>query len=457
MSNTPSLNAKGMRPHAGALAPLLLLLGCTDVTGMRAPVVLSLDLADSGPLVRELEIVLERPAAVTVTYSADDAPALEVASPPAVSHRVLLARLRAGRTYRYDVVGTQHGGTFRTGDLPSDLAQIGFTSSGSPTMPLVLVHVFQPDGFMGYAVVDASGEVVWYFRTEDFPFGATRRANGNFVFMDKKRGLVEVDVGGGVVHELAQDLERREMHHDVIATPANTLLFIAFDTRVMDGAPLKGEAIWEWSPETGDVIRRWTSWDHMSPNGDRGPRFGTEWMHANSLAIGPRGNVLLSVHYWNQIVSIAPGWRELEWRLGGVNATIAVAEDEQFSGQHTAREIAPGVVLVFDNRVERRDFSRAVEFEVVGDRAIKRWEWRGSPPNFASAVGSARRLPNGNTLLGFGMSEGTAGSTGPVEVFEVTAGGAVAWHLAVSNVWIMFRAEPLRSIASEEPSVPPGG
>jgi hypothetical protein len=172
-------------------------------------------------------------------------------------------------------------------------------------------------------------------------------------------------------------------------------------------------------------------------------------MHANALDVGPRGNVLLSVHYWNQVVSIAPDWQAIEWRLGGVNATLALPEDEQFSGQHTAREIAPGRVVLFDNRVERGEYSRAVEFELLGDRAERRWEWVPMPLNFASAVGSARRMPHGNTLIGIGMSAGVAESTGPIEVYDVTSSGDVAWHLVVSDVRVMFRAEPMWTIAGE--------
>ncbi len=449
MSAVPVVYHRGRRARLPALALLSLLAACAGLTDADAPVVASLVVAESGPHVRALRIALERPAPVTVVYRTDDGPELEAASPRALTHRVSLARLQAGRTYSYEVVGTHHGGTFDTEDLPPDLARIGFGATGAPTAPLALVHVFQRDGFTGYVVVDAVGEVVWHWRTQDFPFGMTRRENGNFVFMDKGRGLVEVTPLGGVVSQLAQDTVSREMHHDVIATAANTVLFIAFDTREVAGARTKGEAVWEWSPEADQVTKRWSSWDHMSVADDRGPRFGVEWMHANALAIGPRGNVLLSVHYWNQIVSIAPGWRNVEWRLGGVNATIAVPEGEQFSGQHTAREIAPGRVVLFDNRLERRDYSRAVEFEIVGDRAERRWEWSATPLNFASAVSSARRLPNGNTLIGFGMSEGTAGSTGPIEVFEVTPDGSVVWHLAVTNVLVMYRAEPLWTIAGE--------
>ncbi len=115
---------------------------------------------------------------------------------------------------------------------------------------------------------------------------------------------------------------------------------------------------------------------------------------------------------------------------------------EQFSGQHTARELSLGRILVFDDGLEGGESSQAVEFELEGDRAEKRWEWKATPLNFASAVSSARRVPNGNPLVGFGMSAGLVGSTGSAEVFEVTSSGDVVWHLVVSNVWVMFRAEP---------------
>ncbi len=447
---TMPLTGRKQRRHWGGLIPILLLSACTSVADVEPAVVVLVERAESGSLTHTLEITLERPAPLAVRYSTDGAPDLRVSSAEAQIHVVPLTRLRPGRAYQYEIEGTAHRGTFQTEDLPADLAEIGFAAEGVPTVPLVFLHLFQLDGFQGYAIVDASGEVVWYWRTEDFPFGMTRRENGNFVFMDKARGLVEVTATGTVVHELPQDTILREQHHDVIATSANSILFLAFDTRQVADARIKGEGIWEWWPETGATVKRWTSWDHFSVTDDRGPRFGTEWMHANALSEGPRGNVLVSIHYWNQIISLTRDWQEIEWRFGGVNATIAVPPDEQFSGQHTARELSPGRVLLFDNGLEGGELSRAVEFELEGDRAEKRWEWKATPLNFASAVGSARRMPNGNTLVGFGMSAGLVGSTGPTEVFEVTSSGDVVWHLVVSNVWVMFRAEPLWSIAAEE-------
>ena len=225
------------------------------------------------------------------------------------------------------------------------------------------------------------------------------------------------------------------------------MLFIAFDDRVVNGARVRGDAIWEWSPETGALDERWSSWDHFTLATTPAPR-GVEWMHANALAIGARGNVLLSVHHWNQIISITSDWRAIEWRLGGAGATYPIAAAEAFSGQHTPREISAGRVLMFDNGTERGGYSRAVEYSLDAGTARTLWEWRSQPLNFATAVGSARRLTNGNTMIAFGMAAGLAGSTGPTEVYEVNAAGTPVWHL-VTRTQTLYRAEPLTSVGAE--------
>jgi hypothetical protein len=429
--------------------PLLFLIAATVPGAAPPPEVVSVELAEAAPLVRVLRLGLSRSTPIDVEYWTDDAAPLRASAPAAASHEVVLARLRPGRAYTYRVQGTPYRGTFRTDPLPADLSDVRFTATGTPTTPLALVHLFKADGFKGYVIVDGAGEVVWYWRTKDFPFGMARRRNRNFVFMDKGRGIVEVTPAGEEVRLVPQDTAEREMHHDVIATPADTVLYLAFDSDDVDGKRVKGEAIWEWVPETGALHKRWRSWDHLSPALDRGPRFGGEWMHANSLSVGPRGNVLVSVHYFNQIVSLTPDWRSFEWRLGGPRATIALPAGEQFSGQHTAVEIAPGRVLLFDNGRDRGGYSRAVEFAIDGGGARNVWEWKPPLANYASAVSSARRLVNGHTLVAFGMSKGLSDSTGPTEAFEVTASGSTLWHLLVTGTTTMYRVEPIASIAGE--------
>ena len=99
--------------------------------------------------------------------------------------------------------------------LPADLQAIKITATGTLTPQYALVHLYAEKGFKGYALVDSAGRIAWHYRTKDYPFGADRRKNGNFVFMDKGHGLVEVDRTGAIVHELKQrDPEERNASRD---------------------------------------------------------------------------------------------------------------------------------------------------------------------------------------------------------------------------------------------------
>ncbi len=334
-------------------------------------------------------------------------------------------------------------------ELPDDLAAVTFAVAGTPSVPYVLLELRHESGFRGFVAIDGPGRPVWFFRTVGSPSGATRRANGNFVLLDNVRGLVEVTVDGDVVSELPQQARPgRFVHHDVTTTPADELLFIAEDARPHAGALLTGDAVWRWTPETGQTTRLWSTFDHLDPDIDRGERsISTDWVHANSVSVGAGGAVLVSMHFLDQVVAIEPDFGSLRWRLGGVGATVTV--DDPFSGQHTAVEVAPGRVLLFDNGFARTTerYSRAVEYQIEGSVARVVWQWRPERDNWARVISSARRLPGGNTLVAFGTrADENLGSTGPIEVYEVTAAGEVVGHLTVGGmVTSMYRATHIES------------
>ena len=332
-------------------------------------------------------------------------------------------------------------------DLPPDLEQVTFVTEGRPSSPYVLLEIRHQDGFRGFVAIDGVGRPVWYFRTVGSPSGATRRANGNFVLLDNERGLVEVTVDGDVASELPQEARPgRFVHHDVSATPDDKVVFIAEDARPSPDTLVTGDAVWEWTPETGEAVMLWSTHDHFDPEVDRGERSQTsDWVHANSVSVGASGAIILSMHFLDQVVAIEPDHATLRWRLGGVGATVRV--EDPFSGQHTAAELEPNRVLVFDNGFSREQerYSRAAEYVIEGSVARLDWEWRPERDNWARVISSARRLPNGNTMVGFGLPQSAQlGSTGPIEAYEVTRDGQVVWHLAVDGlVSSMYRATPL--------------
>ena len=325
----------------------LLFVACRDGTAPSEPLAsirsVVADTTTSGDI--RLDYVLSGAAAIDIEYW--DTPTHKL-----LMHRdatvakgsVALPQLRAGQQYQYSFTitdgrgrtGEKDVGFFATPGLPDDLLQTTITTTGTPTSPLTMLEL--NGAFQGFVAVDGDGHPVWRWRTHGAPQGFTRRANGNFVFNDAGSGLFEVTVDGDVVHELPPLAGgARVPHHDVIATRANTILFIAQETR----GPITGDGIWEWNPETGDATERFSVFDFYDPAVDWAARsLAYDWVHANSLALGDHGNVILSLNWLDQVISIAPGWKSIEWKAGGRASTFAF-ETGAHSRASTLRHCCP--------------------------------------------------------------------------------------------------------------------
>ena len=450
-----------------ALAGAALLGACTSMTDAPAggttapkPAPIQTVTVDSsgGPIFRSLRVSVAEPESVQVEYWTAGAPRLKVAAYDSGLGSIFLPRLRPNATYAYEVSAVGAGGaagplyadSLTTDTLPTALAGYRFRVQGAASFPLAMVEL--TGAFAGWAVVDSSGQVVWY-RPGCTPEGFARRANGDFVFLDTCTGLYEVAPDGHVVNSLANTYA---MNHDVIVTPQNTLLFIGQDSQTVNDTTWTGNGIWEWSPEHGSVVKRWTAFQALSPASDRGPASTPgDWLHANSLAIGPRGNVVMSFLFLGQVISLSPDFSRFEWRLGGANSSFAVDSDAQTYGQHTAAEVSPGHVLVFDNltydSLAATHYSRGLEIvlDTVAHAAHKAWEFRPQPDDWAPYVGSDRLLANGDFLVSFGLANGIAGAGGPIAAYEVTPAGAVVWRLEVDGPYANYRATPLTAVGNE--------
>ncbi len=453
-----------------ALAAPLLLGSCTDdpVGPPGTGDVLALVVADTtSPFVRAVTVTLARAAPVTLTWGAPTATVLTLnADSASTTHRFLITRLRAGRDYTVEALipgddAAPRRASFTTAPLAPALQSVALTDSGTATHPLAVVEVAGSSGFAGLLVVE-DGEIVGHIPLNGSLFGATRRANGDFVLLDGVLGLVEYGIDGTMVDRLEQSdatTPYGRIHHDVIATPQNTLLFIANDTATITDTLVTGEALWEWDPASGEVVERWSVFDHLDWKTFRGPRsVPGNWLHGNGINLGPRGNVVFSFRNADYVISIAPDFSHVEWTLGGPEGTIALAAEERFYGQHYVSEPSAGRVLLFDNGFDRPggSYSRVVEFAVDAEAgtATKVWEFRHDPEIYAALVGSARRLANGNTVALFGMLAGQNGSTGPITAVEVDPALQVRWRLGIGgNITRIYRVSTIPTLRGEVPGV----
>jgi hypothetical protein len=165
----------------------------------------------------------------------------------------------------------------------------------------------------------------------------------------------------------------------------------------------------------GEVVWEWRSWEHLAPASHPIPlqERRAEWTHANSVAETPDGDLVVSFRNISLVVLIDRSTGDVIRRVG----TPPLAQ------QHDPRPLENGNLLIFDNGTHRRDhaapFSRAIEVNPRSG-AI---EWEYSDQSlfdfFSPYLGSAQRLPNGNTLI----CEGCHG-----RLFEVAPEGQVVWE-----------------------------
>ena len=154
--------------------------------------------------------------------------------------------------------------------------------------------------------------------------------------------------------------------HEVRLTDEGTALLIAYGREPADlsavGGPQRGfefeSYVQEVDVATGQVLLEWSAGDHVPvsdtfseltdrEDGSEGRPF--DWFHANSVAPGPGGTLLVSARNTHTIYAIDRATGELRWRLGGRRSDIAMGPGTAFEWQHDAEWLGGNRISLFDN------------------------------------------------------------------------------------------------------------
>jgi hypothetical protein len=132
-----------------------------------------------------------------------------------------------------------------------------------------------------------------------------------------------------------------------------------------------------------------------------------DYAHCNSIETDGDTAYILSSRNMDEITKISRSDGRIIWRFGGKHNQFTILGDSGFSHQHFVSRLSNGNILMFDNGnfgPGLTSYSRAVEFKIDEQlkTATKVWEFRHTPDVFAQGAGSAQRLANGNTLIGWG-------------------------------------------------------
>ncbi len=220
-------------------------------------------------------------------------------------------------------------------------------------------------------------------------------------------------------------------------------------------ALVAGAVIQELDAER-NVIFQWRSWDHftvqsyfgpyLNQNNPAGKRPVIDAFHLNTVVMDNDGNLLVS-NFGMDVWKINRQTGNIMWRLGGLaNQFSFVGETPQqalphFSG-HTLSRLDNGNIMIYCNADQAATRSSAVyeyQLDETTKVATRVWSYTPPTPYYAWHYGSAQRLPNGNTFIGWGGANVIPGVGGTIDreipaCTEVKPDGTVVFEMKFNDV-----------------------
>ncbi|RYY76441.1 MAG: ArsR family transcriptional regulator [Gammaproteobacteria bacterium] len=288
-------------------------------------------------------------------------------------------------------------------------------------------------------------------------------------------------------------------HHDWHRLPnGNTLILINYVRPVtgFKAEKILEDGIYELTPSNA-VVWKWSAFEHLEEFGfseaslklikdsltrnDKALPF--DYLHFNNMSVvGPNkwfdagdtrfhpDNIVVASREANFTAIIDKKSGKIVWHIGpdyepSAGANKLPRKVDQISGQHDAHIIPKGLpgagnLLVFDNqgaagypsaKLNTQPGSRVLEIDPVKKEIV--WQYTGASSGgpsysfYSSYISSARRLPNGNTLIDEGM-------TG--RFIQVTNKGEIVWEYvspyfstpkaddpSAVSINTVFRAQPV--------------
>ena len=303
------------------------------------------------------------------------------------------------------------------------------------------------------AIIDANGVPRWQRRLNTrashfkaHPDGKYPYSYGRYVSQPSGYEMVILDENLGEVERVTTT--RALQHtgaHDFAIRENGNYVFEAYEPATRDFSAYTDEndnpygtseatedsVIEEVNP-AGSRVFFWNSWDDMYLNDCLQHRFPNDYAHINSVQVVDDADIIASFRGCSQVWRIDRETQAGEWLLGRSNRsdaeweahgirTLKIVGDPhgEFCGQHSARLIPNGHLLLFDNgwhcledpetgETQRTDwgFSRVVEYALDpdnGEAVFVRQHCLGNEClQFSEAQGHIHRMDSGNWLVSWG-------------------------------------------------------
>jgi hypothetical protein len=298
--------------------------------------------------------------------------------------------------------------------------------------------MFQPEpgGRYSYNVIDRDG-------VEGAGFEVTHHVTDDDLEVLASYDLDDLEGGDADLHDfqlldngnaLLLAYRRREVDLRAFGGPVDGLVW---DTVIAERTP-DGETVWLWDGaehmDLADVPAA-----VAEAQLTRSPPAVGDYAHPNSLDLFADGDVLVSIRHYDCLYRIDRPSGEIVWTFGGPNCAgndFAISGDpyDGPSHQHDATLLDGRTILLFDNGNLRSDpVSRVAEYAIDERTMTAELVWSYDDGRFTPIMGSAERLANDNTLIGWGQLHAPA-------ITEVTPDGDRVFTLSMPPGQLVYRA-----------------
>ncbi len=365
----------------------------------------------------------------------------------ATDHEMLLVGFPARADVRVEVV-VQEGGDgtaeadITTGALPTWVPDLVYAASVPEAAEGGFTLASTVDlGGGGVVALDHAGRAVWAYERVEGGVGPISRArlsldrrsilyNDTPSATEPSGAIVRVPLDGGAV----TTIRVAGMHTDFVELPGGAFVTLGLEYRMYDTRELAGETLVEVSPD-GEARVVWSVFDDFTPDLSRTYTVATldgreieDWAHINGVHHDPvTDDLYVTMTFNDGVARIDRGTGALVWWLADEGSDFTRVGDTRLLRAPHSVETTPEGLLAF-NRGDPTDpetCSGATTIALDEDEGTAEavWTYTSERCLLVTFLGSAARLPGGNTLVSWT-------SSGQLE--EVTADGEVAWRVNTS-------------------------
>lgn len=417
---------------------------------------------------------------VDVSASTDDpTETIEVNGTPVAGDPTPVTGLQAGDLITVAFVGGGSPHTYTVMYLPAGFPQLSVTGGVKTSYPgvapgLVGLTLNTFTGLPAYdAIVDRNGVPVYAELATGGDLDLKQQPTGDVTVSrgpasQGKTGVAQMTLDP--LHGFAETA-RQEVRspltntdgHDSEALPDGSTILIGYE---LNGTTGKTDATIQKIAADGAKVFEWTSAAYVggslaSPT-VQDQFVPGDYAHVNSVTSVEHGDLLVSFRHLSAVYRIAtvahdgyqPG--EVIWRLGGRHSSFTFPDDPDVTGpcaQHDATELPNGHILLFDNGTNglcvdpadpvngdggNRNHTRVKEYvlDTTAHTASLSWSYPDDTSKNSFFAGSANRLSNGDTLIGW------AADTNAL-VTEVNNSKVILWQLTTPTTtprYMTYRA-----------------